>query len=117
MDEAFLYHYDPETSKNQWSGGIAAHPAPNFRVQNPAGKVLASIFWDQDGILFIDYLPNGQTINAEHYSSLLVQLKDILNEGRHGKLSQGGLVIVRQCPASPGTCSPEETGLPGLPVS
>jgi hypothetical protein len=37
-----------------------------------AGKVLASIFWDQDGILLIDYLPKGQTINAEYYSSLLV---------------------------------------------
>ena len=23
------YHYDPRKSKNQWSGGIAAHPAPN----------------------------------------------------------------------------------------
>jgi len=25
-----------------------------------------------DGILLIDYLPKGQTINAEYYSSLLV---------------------------------------------
>jgi len=30
---------------------------------------------------------------------------------------QGGLVLARQCPASPGTCKQEETGLPGLPVS
>ena len=36
-----------------------------FRVQKSVGKVLASIFWDQDGILLIDYLPKGQTINAE----------------------------------------------------
>jgi len=36
-------------------------------------KVLASIFWDQDGILLIGYLPKGQTMNAEYYSSLLVQ--------------------------------------------
>jgi len=66
-------------SNNQWSGGLAAHPTPQkFRVQKSAGKVLASIFWDQDGILRIDYLPNGQTINAQYYSSLLVQMKDIL---------------------------------------
>jgi len=32
----------------------------------PSAKVLASIFWDQDGILLIDYLPKGQTINAEY---------------------------------------------------
>jgi len=28
-----------------------------------------------------------------------------------------GLVLARKCPGSPGTCNPEETGLPGLPVS
>jgi len=66
-------------SNNQWSGGITAHTAypKKFRVQNSAGKFLASIFWDRDGILLIDYLPKGQTINAEYYLSLLVQLKDI----------------------------------------
>ena len=30
---------------------------------------------------------------------------------------QGGLVLARQRPGSPGSCKPEETGLPGLPVS
>jgi len=61
-------------SNNQWSGGIAAHPAPPPKI----GKVIASIFCDQDGILLIDYLQKGQTINAENYSSLpLVQLKHI----------------------------------------
>jgi len=30
---------------------------------------------------------------------------------------QGGLVLARQCPGSPGTCNPEKTGVPGLPVS
>jgi len=30
---------------------------------------------------------------------------------------QGGLVLARQCPGSPGTYNPDETGLPGLPVS
>jgi len=64
-------------SNSKWSGGIVTHPAPKkFRVQKSTGKVLASIFWDQDGILLIDYLPKGQTINAEYYSSLLVQLND-----------------------------------------
>jgi len=29
-------------------------------------------------MLLIDYLPKGETFNAEYYSPLLVQLKDIL---------------------------------------
>jgi len=53
-------------------------PRPKkIRVQKSAGKDLASIFWDKDGILLIDYLPKDQTINAEYYSSLLVRLKDL----------------------------------------
>jgi len=78
MDVTWLYHYDPETKQQsvEWRHSGSPHPK-KFRVQKFAGKFLASIFWDQDGILFIDYLPKGQTINAEDYSSLLVQLKDI----------------------------------------
>jgi len=60
-------------------------PRPKiFQVQKSAGKVLASIFWDQDGILLNDYLPKDHTINAEYYSSLLVQMKAILKEKHCG---------------------------------
>jgi hypothetical protein len=45
--------------------------------------------WDQDRILLIDYLSKGRTINAGFYSSLLVQLKDILKEKRRGKATKG----------------------------
>jgi len=68
-------------------------------VQNSAGKVLASIFWDQDGTFLIDYLPKDQTINAECYSSLLVELKDILKEKRRGKVTKGILFLHDIAPA------------------
>jgi len=106
-------------SNNQWSGGIAAHHAPkNSECKNPLEKFSPRFFWDQDGIVLIDYLPKDQTINAGYYSSLLVQLKDILKEKRRPREGhQGGFLLARQCPGSPGTCNPEETGLPGLPMS
>ena len=62
-----------------------AHPDPKM----PSAKIRwksSLIFWAQEGILLIDYLPKGQTINAEYYSSLLVQLEDILKEKRRGKV-------------------------------
>jgi len=119
MDETWLYHYDPKTKQQSMECRHSGSPRPRkFRLQKSAGKFLASTFWDQDGIFRIDYLPKGQIINAEYYSSLLVQLKDILKEKRRGREGhQGGLVLVRQCPGSPGTCNPEENGLPWLPVS
>jgi histone-lysine N-methyltransferase SETMAR len=45
------------------------------------------LFWDKDGIILIDYLPKGQTINAQHYSSLLVQLKERFKEIHHGNVT------------------------------
>jgi len=85
MDETWLYHYDPETKQQSMEWRHNGSPRPkNFRVQKSAGKVLASIFWNQDCMLLIDYLPKGQTINAEYYASLLVQLEDVLKEKHRG---------------------------------
>jgi len=56
MDETSLYHYDLETKQQSmewWHSGSACPTPKNFWVQKSAGKVLASIFWDQDGILLI----------------------------------------------------------------
>jgi len=62
-------------------------------VQKSAGKFLASIFWDQDGIILIGYLRKGQTINAKYYSILLVQMKDILKEKHRGKITKSVLFL------------------------
>jgi len=100
MDETWLYHYDPETKQQsmEWRHSGSLRPK-KFRVQKSAGKFLASIFWDQDGILLINYLSKGQTINAQYYLSLLVQLKDILKEKRRGKVIKGVLFLHDNSPA------------------
>ena len=88
---------------NQWGGGIAAYPPPQKKTPS------AKIRWKSSrldffgiktaGILLIDYLPKGQTTNAEYYLSLLVQLKDILEEKRHGKFTKGVLFLHENAPA------------------
>jgi len=44
-------------------------------------------------------LPKGQTINAEYFSSLLVQMKDILKEKCHRKVTNGVLFLQDNAPA------------------
>jgi len=96
MDETWLDHYDPETKQHSMEWRHSGSPRPKkFRVQKSAGKVLASIFWNQDGILLTDYLPKSQTINAEYYISLLVQLK----EQRHSKVTKAVLFLHNNAPA------------------
>lgn len=36
--------------------------------------VMASVFWNPHGILFINYLEKGKTINNEYYTALLDRL-------------------------------------------
>jgi histone-lysine N-methyltransferase SETMAR len=80
------------------------HPQ-KFRAQKSVGKFLVPIFSVQDGILLNDYLPKGQTINAECYLSLLLQLKDILKEKRHDNFTKGVMFLHDNAPAhsSPAT--------------
>ena len=100
MDETWLIHYDPETKQQSMEWRHSSSPRPEkFGVQKSAGKFLASTFWDQDGILLIAYLPKGQTINAEYYSFLLLQFKDILREKRRGKVTKEVLYLHDNAPA------------------
>jgi len=92
MDEIWLYHWPGDKATIEWRNS-GSHRPKKFQVQKSAGKVIASIFWDQDGIILIDYLPKGQTVNAEYYSSLLVQLKDTSKEKRRGKFTKGVLFL------------------------
>jgi histone-lysine N-methyltransferase SETMAR len=45
---------------------------------------MASVFWDAEGNLFIDYLQKGKTITGEYYSNLLTRLDEQIHEKRPG---------------------------------
>jgi hypothetical protein len=54
MDETWIHHYTPESKQRskQWT---EAGSAPRKTRSIPsAGKVMASVFWDAESILFID---------------------------------------------------------------
>ena len=43
---------------------------------------MASVFWDAHGVLFIDYLAKGESINSERYIGQLMRLKNEIGEKR-----------------------------------
>ena len=45
---------------------------------------MASVFWDAEGICFIDYLEKGKTITGEYYCNLLTRLDEKIREESHG---------------------------------
>jgi len=86
-------------------------------VQKPVGKVLALIFLGSRR-----HPPHLLSSKGPNHQRRVLLISAGAIEGHfEGKTPreghQGGLVLARQCPGSPGTCNPEETGLPGLPMS
>jgi len=70
MDETWIHHYTPECKQQskQWTAASCSVPKKTKSVPS-AGKVMASVFWNAEGILFIDYLQKGKTINGQYYSN------------------------------------------------
>jgi hypothetical protein len=38
-----------------------------FKMGKPAGKLMAMVFWDRKGVLLMDFMEKGPTINAASY--------------------------------------------------
>ena len=74
MDETWIHHYTPESRQQskQWTEAGCSAPKKTSSVP-PAGKVMASVFWDAEGILFTDYLEKGKKITGEYYCNLLTR--------------------------------------------
>ena len=60
-----------------------------FKRVLSAGKVMASIFWDSQGIIIIDYLEHCHTINGAYYAGKLRQLRQEIAGKRQGELTHG----------------------------
>ncbi|KAL0831014.1 hypothetical protein ABMA28_001900 [Loxostege sticticalis] len=100
MDETWVHHFDPETKRQSMSWKRpSSPPIKKFRVAPTAGTIMASVFWDSDGILFIDYVPKGQTITGPYYASLIPKVREAIKKTRRGKLSSGVLFLHDNAPA------------------
>ena len=53
---------------------------------------MATVFWDMEGIIQIDWLPQGRKINSEYFINCLKRLKESLKHSRRGKLTRGVLL-------------------------
>ena len=99
MDETWVHHFTPEAKQQSKQWKHPGSPPPKRAKTVPsAGKVMASVFWDADGILLIDYLQKGQTINGTYYASLLTQLWEKIKIKRPGKLTKGVLFHLDNTP-------------------
>ena len=75
-------------SNNQWSGGIVAHPSSKYSSAKIRCKISRLDFLGSRRLPAYWLSSKGPNSQREYYSSLLVQLKDILKEKRRGKFTK-----------------------------
>lgn len=81
VDETWIHHYTPETKQQSKQWIMSGESAPKkAKTVLSAGKVMATVFWDSQGIILIDYLQKGKTITGEYYATLLDRLKEELKK-------------------------------------
>ncbi|GFT19357.1 uncharacterized protein TNCV_2532951 [Trichonephila clavipes] len=57
-------------------------------------KVMCTVFWDRKGILLIDFLPRGETVNADRYYEALRKLPRAIQNKRRGMLFAGSYMTM-----------------------
>ena len=72
QDGTWLHHFDPEAKKQsiQWKHS-SSPPTRKFKRVSSAGKLMASVVLDSQGILMMDYLEEGSTVNGAYYEEEL----------------------------------------------
>ena len=80
-------------------------PRPKkLKKQPSAGKVMATVFWDAQGVItsMLDFLAKKSTITVAYYANLLDQLRIVMRKKCWGKLSKG--ILLQQDNARVHTC-------------
>jgi histone-lysine N-methyltransferase SETMAR len=56
-------------------------------------KIMCTVFWDRKGILLVEFLPQGSTINASAYCDTLKKLHRAIQNKRRGMFSRGVVML------------------------
>ncbi|GFR72525.1 histone-lysine N-methyltransferase SETMAR [Elysia marginata] len=85
-DKSWVHHCDPECKAQSMEYRYKNSQSPRkFKVIASAKKVLFTIFWDMEGVVHMEILERGQTVNTERYISTLQALKLRLRRVRRDK--------------------------------
>ena len=72
VDETWVHYYEPENKAQSRQNVGPGSPRPKkFKTQPSAGKVMAAVFLDAQGVIMLDFLAKKSTITGAYYANLL----------------------------------------------
>ena len=74
-DETWCFAYDPTTKRQSaaWVGETSSRPK-KLRFQKSRVKNMLAIFFDWQGVIHKEFVPEGETINAVYYKGVMERL-------------------------------------------
>jgi len=76
-----------------------------FKQTTSTRKVMCTTFWDRKGVLLVDFLPQGSTINADVCCDTLQKSLCAIQNKRCGMLTQGVVMIYDNNPPTHTHCN------------
>ena len=73
VDETWIHWHTPETKEQSKQWISPGERAPKkAKTDLSAGKVMATVSWDSQGVIYIDYLEKGKTVTGLYCAELLL---------------------------------------------
>jgi histone-lysine N-methyltransferase SETMAR len=97
--ETWVHHYDPMTKQESRMWLASRNQAPMMaKSMAPAGKVMASIWWDCEGVLMAKFFKSSQRLSGDDHAAQLRELREMIKVKRPGKLTKGVLILQDNAP-------------------
>jgi hypothetical protein len=63
--ETWIHHFEPKMKRQSMEWHNTTYPRKKrFKAIPSAGKIMATVFWDCEGVILIHVLPRGQKMNS-----------------------------------------------------
>ena len=99
-DESWVYFYNPETKRHNSQWKHAGSLRPKKAKQSKSTQELLMIpFFDSTGMIYMQWVPTGQTVNKEYYVEVLKGVQEEIPSEEASTLQIGPVVF------PPGQCT------------
>ena len=86
--EIWVSHITPASKQQSLHWKHTGSPKRNkFKQTFSTRKIMCAAFWERQGVLLIEFLPQGKTINSAVYCETLKKPRRAIQNKRHGMLS------------------------------
>ena len=89
-DESWIYCYDPETKRqsSQWKHAGSPRPKKARQIKS-THKLLMIPFFDSTSMIYMHWVPTGQTVNKEYYTEVLREFRKRFHRKRPALFKSG----------------------------